>query len=174
VVSEQPPFAGGEATAAETSPRPSERRVLGVAFPHTDICASRSDELERRFLQLAYAVCRLRSGRRDAVGYFAVLSQQVRDAVLRLRSQYQVEDAVSIVFTSLLVSDMTTLATAAERAAAEGDESILVSVAQQIAADTLLREISLREPGVVGDATQDDAPFGVQWDYQGKKMGPGG
>jgi hypothetical protein len=124
---------GGATAAAEARLRPSARHVLGVAFPYTDAGEARGFELECSFLQLAYSVCRLRSGRYDAVGYFAMLSQELRDAVSRLKARYQVGDAVHIVFTSLLISDMTTLAEASERALAEGDPSILVTVGRQIA-----------------------------------------
>ena len=173
MVSEQPPLEGGATAAAEARLRPSARHVLGVAFPYTDAGEARGFELECSFLQLAYSVYRLRSGRYDAVGYFAVLSQELRDAVSRLKARYQAGDAVHIVFTSLLISDMTTLAEAAERASAEGDPSILVTVGRQIAADTLCREIALREPdAVVG--TGEDAPFGLPWDYHGMVRRPAG
>lgn len=132
------------------------------------VAGEQNAELEHNFLQLAYAVWRLRSATVEAVGYFAVLRQEVRDAVQHLRLRYDVGDSVHIVFTSLLVSDMTRLAEAAEMASTQGDSSILTSVARQIVGEALRREISECEPGAVECATQDALPYGVRWDYYGE------
>ena len=145
----------------------AKRHVLGIAFPHTDIDEARGAELERCFLQLAYAVGRLRTGRQDAVGYLAVLSQGVRDSVQRLTRRYDAGDSVRTVFASLLVADMTRLADAATSASVGDDPSVATSVAREIAVGALRREVALREPGVVEHAVGDRLPYGVAWDYCG-------
>lgn len=162
----------GEAQCTGKMLRSDVRYVLGVAFPCTDVDAPRNAELEHTFLRLAYAVYRLSRSGASVAGYFAVLRQEVRDAVQRLQSRFEVGDSVHIVFTSLLVSDMTRLAAAAEAASKEADPSVLTSVARQIAMETLRREIALREPGVVESSTQDTPPFGVQWDFYGQASAP--
>jgi len=154
--------------------RPEAGHVLGVAFPHMDVGTWLDAELEHSFLRLAYSVGRLSRSGESAVGYFAVLRQEVRDSALRLKSRYQVSEAVHIVFTSLLVSDMTRLNEAAEVASIEGDPSALASVARQIAIETLRREIASQEPGVIEVPAQDCQPFGVLWDFYGRTQTPYG
>jgi hypothetical protein len=154
--------------------RPEVRHVLGVAFPHTDAGTSLDAELERSFLRLAYSVGRLSRSGESAAGYFAVLRQEVRDAVQRLQSRYDVGESVHIVFTSLLVSDMTRLDEATEAASNDGDPSVLTSVARQIAIETLRREIALQEPDALESQAQDSQPFGVPWDFYGRTQAPGG
>jgi hypothetical protein len=154
--------------------RPEARHVLGVAFPHTDAGTWLDAELEHSFLRLAYSVGRLSRSGELAVGYFVVLRQEVRDAAERLKLRYDAGEAVHIVFTSLLVSDMTRLNEAAEVASIEGDPSALTSVARQIAMETLRREIALQEPDVTECPAQDSQPFGVPWDFYGRTQAPGG
>ena len=153
---------------------PELRHVLGVAFPHMDAGTSLDAELEHAFLRLAYSVGRLSRRGESAAGYFVVLRQEVRDAARRLQSRYEVSEAVHIVFTSLLVLDMTRLNEATEAASKDGNPSVLTSVARQIAIETLRREIELQEPEVVEFPAQDSQPFGVPWDFYGRTHAPGG
>ncbi len=157
----------GETWRPETGRKSIKRHVLGVAFPYAEIGAFHEQHLERYFLQLAYAACRLSSSGESVRGYFAVLRQETRDAVRRLRVRYEVVDSIYIVFTSLLVSDMTRLADAAEVAESEGDQSIVTSVGRDIATDALRREIALQEPEVVERSSIEPMPFGVRWDFWG-------
>jgi len=154
--------------------RPEVRHVLGVAFPHTDAGTSLDAALEYSFLRLAYSVSRLSRSRESAVGYFVVLRQEVRDAAQRLQSRYDAGEAVHIVFTSLLVSDMTRLNEATDAASNQGDPSVLTSAARQIAIETLRREIVSQEPDVIECPAQDSQPFGVPWDFYGKTQTPYG
>ena len=148
--------------------RRGERLVLGVVFPYVDAVSPRSAELERTFLQLAYAVHRLADSGAQVSGYFAVLQQEIRDAVQRLRARYETGDSVRIVFTSLLVSDLSRLADAAEAASKEGNPLLFASVAREIGMETLSREIAAHEPGVVVCSGPEEMPFGVPWDFYGK------
>ncbi len=161
-------------TAEAWEARRSERKspspltyVLGVAFPHADVDASGYVELERCFLQLAFAGCRLEASGDNVRGYLAVLRQETRDAVRRLRTRYGVGESVQVVFASLLVSDMTRLAEANEIGAREGDPAVLTAVGREIATDALRREICVREPDVVERTMLEDMPFGVRWDFYG-------
>jgi hypothetical protein len=148
---------------------PKLRHVLGVAFPQTNPVGPPEGELERRFLQLAYATACLSCLGTEVSGYLAVLSRETRDYVQQLRTRYEVGDAVHIVFTSLLVADMTRLTEAADAASRGGDPSIANPVAFEIAADALRREIAVREPEVVEYTSQWSMPFGVHWDYYGRR-----
>ncbi len=96
-----------------------------------------------------------------------MLRQETRDAVRRLCARYGVGSSVQVVFASLLVSDMTRLADAAEVVAREGNPTVLTTVGREIATDALRREIMLREAGVVEKISPEDMPFGLQWDYCG-------
>jgi hypothetical protein len=154
--------------------RPEARHVLGVAFPHTDAGTWLDAELEHSFLRLAYSVGRLSRSGESAAGYFVVLRQEVRDAAERLKLRYDVGESVHIVFTSLLVSDMTRLNEATDAASNEGDPSVLTSVARQIAVETLRREIASQEPDVIECPAQDCQPFGVPWDFYGRTQTPYG
>lgn len=157
----------GGLAGSEPSARPRERHVLGVAFSHAGLAPPRDAELERALLQLAYAVERLSRPGSSCCGYFAVLSQHLRDAVQRLLRRYQVGDSVRIVFTSLLISDMTRLTEAADAVAAGGDPSLLSAVGREIATETLRRQIDREQPGVVEVTGPDAMPFGVPWDFYG-------
>jgi len=129
-----------------------------------DSCAS---TLELDFLRLSYAVASLNSKGEDTHGYIAVLRQEVRDAAQGLQRRYEVGAAVSIVFASLLVTDMTRLAEAVE---SSGDDGVLETeahVARDIALNTLRREIAAREPEAVEKTADGALPFGVDWDYYG-------
>jgi hypothetical protein len=162
--------ADGEETQRTAVSAPSEvRHVLGVAFPYTDSGASHDAQLERTFLQLAYAVLRLSCSGSSVGGYFAVLRRETRDAVQQLRVRYEAGDAVHVVFASLLVQDMTRLAEAADVASREGDPAVVHSVALEIANDALRREIAVREPGVVEHTSFVSMPFGVPWNYYGRR-----
>ncbi len=77
-------------------------------------------------------------------------------------------------FTSLLISDMTRLAEAADAAKLVDSPSIVTEVARRIATDTLRREILLREPAAVEHVLQSEMPFGVQWDYYAVVHSPAG
>lgn len=139
--------------------------VLGTVFPCMDTAPPRDAELERAFLQLAYAVSRLSHDGSPARGYLGVVQQDVHAAAQRLLWRYQARD-VHIVFQGLLISDMSRLTEAAEAATRAGDESLLKSVAREIALDTLRREIVSLEPNVV-ERPGDPMPFGVAWDFCG-------
>jgi len=149
--------------------QPRLRHVLGIAIPQTDPRAASEVEIERRFLQLAYAAKCLSCPGTEVSGYLTVLSRETRDYVQQLRTRYESGDAVHIVFTSLLVADMTRLAEAADAASRGGDTAIADSVAFEIAADALRREIAVREPGVVEYTSQWSMPFGVRWTYYGRR-----
>ncbi len=143
------------------------RQILGVACPCLSVRGSGASALELDFLRLSYAVAYLNSKREDTHGYIAVLRQEVRDAAQGLQRRYGVEAAVSIVFASLLVTDMTKLAEAAGSSREDGVSETEESVARDIALNTLRREIAAREPDVVEKTTGGVLPFGVEWDYYG-------
>ncbi len=152
---------------SEPLARPRERHVLGVAFPFTDLAPPRDVELERTLLQLVYAVERLSRPGSSSCGYFAVLRQELRDAVQRLLLRYQVSDSVRIVFTSLFIADMTRLAEAADAAATGGDPSLVSVAGREIATETLRRQIAREQPGAAEVTRREAMPFGVPWDYYG-------
>ena len=152
-------------------PRPDKTHVLGCVFPYSDTDGSRDSELESCFLRLAYAVTRLRLSGANAVGYFALLRPELRDAARRLQSRYEVGDAVHIVFASLLISDMTKLDEAAGLAQKAGNPGVLTVAARQIGAEALRREIATREREVAEQSPPEAAPFGVCWDYCGVARG---
>jgi len=129
-----------------------------------DPCAS---ALELDFLRLSYAVAHLNSKREDAHGYIVVLRQEIRDAAQGLQRRYGVGAAVSIVFASLLVTDMTKLAEAGGSSRDDGVSAGEASVARDIALDALQREIAAREPDAVEKTAEGALPFGVEWDYYG-------
>ncbi|TFH37303.1 MAG: hypothetical protein E4G93_00560 [Dehalococcoidia bacterium] len=158
----------GEAQRCGRILRSGVRHVLGTAFPYTDVASPRDTELERSFLQLAYAVCCLARSHESCAGYFAVVSQEARDAAQRLVARYEVGDSVRIVFASLLVADMTRLSDAAEAASREGDPTLLICVAREIGLDALRREIASTELGGVEVQSDEAPPFGVHWDYYGR------
>ena len=158
----------GEAQRGRRVLRSGERHILGTAFSYTDVGSPRDAELERSFLQLAYAVCCLARFHEPSTGYFAVASQEARDAAKRLGARYETGESVHIVFASLLVADMTRLSDAAEAASGEGDPSLLTPVAREIGLDALRREIAATEPGAVEVTADESPPFGVHWDYYGR------
>lgn len=162
------PSGEGEAQRGGRIPRSGERHLLGTAFPYADLRMPRDVEFERSFLQLAYAVSCLARSYEPSTGYFAVASQEARDAAQRLCARYETGDSVRIVFASLLVADMTRLSDAAEAASREGDPSLLTSVAREIGLDALRREIATTEPGAVEVTADETPPFGVHWDYYGR------
>jgi len=144
----------------------ARRHVLGLVFPFVTAASPRDVELERAFLQLAYAARRLSHRTSEACGYFAVVQQDVYAAVQRLHSRYEAGDQVRLVFHGLLVADMMRLTEAAEIASRSDDRSLLRAVAHEIAFETLYRDILSREPGVV-ERRSDPMPFGVDWDFYG-------
>ena len=141
--------------------------ILGVASPCLSVRDSRTSALELDFLRLSYAVAHLNSKGEAAHGYIAVLRQEIRDAVLGLQSRYGVGEEVSVVFASLLVTDMTRLAEAAGPSDADGVSEAEAFVARDIALNTLRREIADRESGAVEKTADGALPFGVEWDYYG-------
>ncbi len=150
------------------------KHVLGIAFPHVELDGPRGDELELQFLRLSYAVHRLARSGVEACGYLVVLRQELRDRVLRLHADYQAGDDLRVVFASLLVSEMTALAEAADVARKAGDEASAAGVRRAIAVNALRREVALREPGVTETAPPEALPFGVMWDYCGIVRAPAG
>ena len=164
------PVDGGDAQHPDGASHSDVKHVLGVAFPQFSLDGSCDAELERRFLQLAYAVCHLSCSGAAVSGYFAVLRRETRDAIQQLRVRYGVGDAVQIVFASLLIADVTRLAEVSDDAIKAGDPSVVDSVAREIAIDALRREIDIREPGVVDHTSHWSTPFGVQWDYYGRRQ----
>lgn len=143
------------------------RHILGVASPCLSVRDSCASALELDFLRLSYAVAHLNSKGEDAHGYIAVLRQEIRDAAQGLQRRYGIGEAVSIVFASLLVTDMTRLAEAVGSSHDEGVSEAEASVAHDIALNTLRREIAVREPGAVEKTAGGALPFGVEWDYYG-------
>ena len=142
------------------------RHILGVACPCLSLRESCALELD--FLRLSYAVAYLNSKGEDTHGYIAVLRQEIRDAAQGLQRRYRVGEAVSIVFASLLVTDMTKLAeTSGSPSRDDGVSEAEASVARDIASNTLRREIAAREPDAVEKTTGGALPFGVEWDYYG-------
>ncbi len=142
------------------------RHVLGVAFPHIEVDAHRSVELECCFLRLAFALNRLaESG--QVRGYFAVLRQETRDYVRRLSGRYGVSDLIQVIFATLLVADMTRLAEAADVVKMNGNPEVLTIVGREIVTGALRREIALKEPGVVEKSMTAEMPFGMSWDFYG-------
>jgi len=150
------------------------KHVLGIAFPHVELDGPRGDELELQFLRLSYAVRRLAQSGVDACGYFVVLRQELRDRVLRLKADYRAGDEVRVVFASLLVSEMTELADAADSARKTGDETSAAGVRHAIAVTVLRREIGSQEPGIIEMAAPDAMPFGIAWDFYGTAGSPAG
>ena len=129
------------------------RHVFGVAFARVEMDSSAQQELELSFLRISYAILRAREDGDEAQGYLAVVRQEARDALRRLKSVYGVGDELTIVFASLLVSDLAMLADAAERVRTGEDEDAERKVAGHIATGALRREISEKEPGHPGDAS---------------------
>ncbi len=150
------------------------KHVLGVAFPHMELDGPRGGELELQFLRLSYAVHKLARSGVDACGYFVVLRQEIRDRVLRLKADYETGDDIRVVFASLLVSEMTELADAAEVARKTGDAAAAGGVRRAISVNALRREVALQEPGVTESAPPEALPFGVMWDYCGTVRAPAG
>jgi len=139
---------------------------LGVACPCLSTRDSCASTLELDFLRLSYAVAHLNSRGEGTHGYIVVLRQDIRDAAQGLQRRYGVAAAVSIVFASLLVTDMTRLAEAVESPHDDGLEAE-ASVARDIALGALRREIAAREPDAVEKTVGGALPFGVEWDYYG-------
>lgn len=147
------------------------RYVFGVAFSRVEMDSSAQQELELAFLRICYAVCRVREDGDEAQGYLAVVRQEARDAVRRLKSAYGVGDELAVVFASLLVSDLAMLADAAERVRTGVDVGAEREVAGRISADALRREIGAREPQVVEVGEVHSMPLGIQWDFYGFSRG---
>ena len=143
------------------------RQILGVACPCLSMRDSCASTLELDFLRLSYGVAHLNSRGEGTHGYIVVLRQEVRDAAQGLQRRYGVGAAVSIVFASLLVTDMTRLAEAVDSSHDDGVSETEASVAHDIALNTLRREIAAREPGAVEKTVGGALPFGVEWDYYG-------
>ncbi len=160
---------GGDAQYPDRAISAESKHVLGVACVQFGVDSATEAELERRFLQLAYAVSHLSSCGVAVSGYVAVLRPETRDQIQRLRMRYGVGDAVQIVYASLLIADMTRLADAADAADKQCDRSLVQSVAREIAIEALQREIAVREPGVVELTPHASNPFGVDWDYYGRR-----
>jgi len=150
------------------------KHVLGIAFPHTELDGPRGDELELQFLRLSYAVRRLAQSGVDSCGYFVVLRQELRDRLLRLKADYQTGDQVHVVFASLLVSEMTELADAADAARKTGDETSAAGVRRAVSMNVLRREVAAQEPGITEAAAPEAMPFGVAWDFYGTARSPAG
>jgi len=143
------------------------RHVFGVAFARVEMDSSAQQELELSFLRISYAILRAREDGDEAQGYLAVVRQEARDALRRLKSVYGVGDELTIVFASLLVSDLAMLADAAERVRTGEDEDAERKVAGHIAAGALRREISEKEPGAAEIRDIRAMPLGVPWDFYG-------
>jgi hypothetical protein len=143
------------------------RHVLGVAYPYLDHRGVQSVELELGLLRLAFAVTSLRSAGESAGGYIVVLRQEIRDAVRKMKGRYDIGEEVHVVFASLLISDMTRLDEATEKAASGEDPDEAIVVARDIALAALEREVASSEPGVSAVAEQHLLPFGIPWDYYG-------
>ncbi len=143
------------------------KQILGVACPCLSVRDSGASALELDFLRLSYAVAYLNSKGEDSHGYMAVLRQEVRDAAQGLQRRYGVGAAVSIVFASLLVTDMTKLVEAAGSPRDDGVSETEESVARDIALNALRREIAALEPDAVEKTTEGALPLDVEWDYYG-------
>lgn len=143
------------------------RHVLGVAYPYLDHLGTHAVELELGLLRLAFTVDRLRVSGESACGYIVVLRQEIRDALRKMKVRYDIGEEVHVVFASLLISDMTRLADAADRAASGGDDGDAEAVARGIAAGALEREVEASEPGVAVVSDRHLLPFGISWDYYG-------
>ena len=143
------------------------RQILGVACPCLNMRDSCASTLELDFLRLSYAVAHLNSRGEGTHGYIVVLRQDIRDAAQGLQRRYGVGAAVSIVFASLLVTDMTRLAEAVESPRDDGVLEAEASVARDIALGALRREIAALEPDAVEKTAGGALPFGVEWDYYG-------
>jgi len=143
------------------------RHVLGVAYPYVDHLGAHAVELELGLLRLAFTVERLRASGESACGYIVVLRQEIRDAVRKMKVRYDIGEEVHVVFASLLISDMTRLSDAAEKAASGEDPDEADDVARGIAVAALEREVESSEPGVTPVGGQHLLPFGISWDYYG-------
>jgi hypothetical protein len=144
------------------------KHILGVACPCLSVRDSGASALELDFLRLSYAVAYLNSRGEDTHGYIAVLRQEIRDAAQGLQRRYGVGAAVSIVFASLLVTDMTKLVEAAGSPRDDGVSETEESVARDIALNALRREIAALEPDAVEKTTDGALPLDVEWDYYGE------
>ncbi|MFW6103191.1 MAG: hypothetical protein ACOC7M_02715 [Chloroflexota bacterium] len=143
------------------------RHVFGIAFSRVEMDDSARQELELSFLRIVYAVSQVRQNGDEGQGYLAVVRQEARDAVRRLKMAYGVGDEVRVVFASLLVSDLAKLADAAEKVRSGEDIGAESEVAGTISQGALHREVSVSEPGIVcADETQP-MPLGVPWDFYG-------
>ena len=143
------------------------RHVFGIAFSRVEMDDNARQELELSFLRIVYAVSRMRQDGDEAQGYVAVVRQEARDVVRRLKAAYGVEDEVRVVFASLLVSDLAKLADAAEKVRSGEDVNAERAIAGKIATGALRREIaSIESPAVVLDENRP-MPFDVQWDFYG-------
>ncbi|MFW6057000.1 MAG: hypothetical protein ACOC9B_06815 [Chloroflexota bacterium] len=152
------------------------RHVFGIAFSRVEMDDSARQELELSFLRIVYAVSRVRQNGDEGQGYLAVVRQEARDAIRRLKTAYGVGDEVRVVFASLLVSDLTRLADAAEKVRSGEDVNAEREIAGTISAGALYREVSVNESGVVFAGETGPMPFGVLWDFYGVRewTPPGG
>ncbi len=142
------------------------RHVFGIAFSHVEMDDSARQELELSFLRIVYAVSSVREDGDEGQGYLAVVRQEARDVVRRLKAAYGVGDEVRVVFASLLVSDLAKLADAAEKVRSGEDVNAEREVAGSISTGALYREVSASEPGVMISEARP-MPFGVPWDFYG-------
>jgi len=148
------------------------QHVLGVAYPHLDRLGQHSTELELGLLRLAFAVHSLHASGESACGLMVVLRQEIRDEVRKMKARYGIGDEVRVVFTSLLVSDMTRLSEASESVEMGGRADEAVAIARDIAVAALEREVQCSQPGVAAIFEPHLLPFGVQWDYYGVVSSP--
>ncbi len=143
------------------------RHVFGIAFSRVEMDESARQELELSFLRIVYAVSHVRRNGDEGQGYLAVVRQEARDVVRRLKTAYGVGDEVRVVFASLLVSDLAKLTDAAEKVRIGEDVNAEREVAGTISTGALHREISASELGVVWAGETGPMPFGVPWDFYG-------